>query len=92
MSDKPYRLFGMTQSYFTRKLSAYLDHKGIPYLFRRFAGGQHFRDPLLLATERLQPCREVDPSGDDVRRRGGFVFHDDFLPAAAMIVGAIERL
>ena len=28
MSDKPYRLFGMSQSYFTRKLSAYLDHKG----------------------------------------------------------------
>ena len=46
MSDKPYRLFGMTQSYFTRKLSAYLDHKGIPYLFRRFAGA----NPEVLAS------------------------------------------
>lgn len=46
MSDKPYRLFGMSQSYFTRKLSAYLDHKGIPYLFRRFAGA----NPEVLAS------------------------------------------
>ncbi len=38
MSDKPYRLFGMTQSYFTRKLSAYLDQKRITYLLRLFAG------------------------------------------------------
>jgi glutathione S-transferase len=28
----------MSQSYFTRKLTGYLDYKGIPYLFRRFAG------------------------------------------------------
>jgi glutathione S-transferase len=34
----PYRVYGMTQSYFTRKLTGYLDYKGIPYLLRRFAG------------------------------------------------------
>jgi glutathione S-transferase len=28
----------MTQSYFTRKMTGYLDYKGIPYLFRGFAG------------------------------------------------------
>lgn len=33
-----YRLHGMTQSYFTRKMSGYLDYKGIPYHLRRFAG------------------------------------------------------
>lgn len=33
-----YRVYGMTQSYFTRKLTGYLDYKGIPYLLRRFAG------------------------------------------------------
>jgi glutathione S-transferase len=35
---KPYRLHGMMQSYFTRKMTAYLDYKGIPYLLRRFYG------------------------------------------------------
>lgn len=35
---KPYRLHGMMQSYFTRKMNGYLDYKGIPYLFRRFSG------------------------------------------------------
>ena len=34
-----YRVYGMTQSYFTRKLTGYLDYKRIPYLFRGFAGG-----------------------------------------------------
>ena len=34
-----YRVYGMSQSYFTRKLTGYLDYKGIPYLLRRFAGG-----------------------------------------------------
>ncbi|MGD1027169.1 glutathione S-transferase N-terminal domain-containing protein [Candidatus Binatus soli] len=33
-----YRVYGMTQSYFTRKLTGYLDYKAIPYLMRRFAG------------------------------------------------------
>jgi glutathione S-transferase len=33
-----YRVFGMAQSYFTRKMTGYLDYKGIPYLLRRFAG------------------------------------------------------
>jgi glutathione S-transferase len=37
VSDR-YRVYGMSQSYFTRKLTGYLDYKGIPYLFRRFAG------------------------------------------------------
>src|SRR5512143_1476382 len=36
---QPHRLYGCTQSYFTRKLQAYLDYKGIPYLFRIFFGG-----------------------------------------------------
>jgi glutathione S-transferase len=35
-----YRLYGMSQSYFTRKVAGYLDYKAIPYLFRRF-GGAH---------------------------------------------------
>jgi glutathione S-transferase len=33
-----YRVHGMMQSYFTRKMTAYLDYKGIPWLFCRFAG------------------------------------------------------
>jgi len=32
-----YRMFGMTQSYFTRKLTGHLDYKAIPYHLRRFA-------------------------------------------------------
>src|SRR5690606_39016290 len=35
---KPYRLHGMVQSYFTRKMTGYLEYKGIPYLLRRFYG------------------------------------------------------
>ena len=35
---KPFRLHGMMQSYFTRKIMAYFDYKGIPYRFRRFYG------------------------------------------------------
>ena len=30
-----YRVHGMTQSYFTRKMTGYLDYKRIPWLFRR---------------------------------------------------------
>jgi glutathione S-transferase len=33
-----YRVYGMSQSYFTRKLTGYLDYKAIPYLLRRFVG------------------------------------------------------
>ncbi|UCE87279.1 MAG: glutathione S-transferase N-terminal domain-containing protein [Deltaproteobacteria bacterium] len=33
-----YRVYGMTQSYFTRKMTGYLDYKCIPYRFRGFAG------------------------------------------------------
>ena len=32
-----YRVYGMSQSYFTRKMTGYLDYKGIPYLMSRFA-------------------------------------------------------
>lgn len=39
MRQQQYRLYGCTQSYFTRKLQAYLDYKRIPYLFRPFFGG-----------------------------------------------------
>ena len=39
--DMRYRVFGMSQSYFTRKLTGYLDYKAIPYLMRRFVGGNH---------------------------------------------------
>src|SRR6185295_3195289 len=35
---KPYRVYGMTQSYFTCKMTGYLAYKAIPHLFRRFAG------------------------------------------------------
>jgi glutathione S-transferase len=35
---QPYRLHGLMQSYFTRKMTGYLDYKRIPYLFRRFYG------------------------------------------------------
>lgn len=38
MRPRAYRVHGMMQSYFTRKMTAYLDYKGIPWLFRRFAG------------------------------------------------------
>jgi glutathione S-transferase len=37
-SPSRYRVYGMSQSYFTRKLTGYLDYKGIPHLLRRFAG------------------------------------------------------
>ncbi len=33
-----YRVYGMSQSYFTRKMTGYLEYKGILYLMRRFAG------------------------------------------------------
>ena len=38
MKPSAYRVHGMMQSYFTRKMTGYLDYKGIPWLFRRFAG------------------------------------------------------
>src|SRR5262249_14502993 len=38
MKRKAYRVHGMMQSYFTRKMTGYLDYKGIPWLFRRFPG------------------------------------------------------
>jgi len=38
MKPPAYRVHGMMQSYFTRKMTGYLDHKGIPWLFRRFPG------------------------------------------------------
>jgi glutathione S-transferase len=37
-TDSVFRVYGLTQSYFTRKLTAYLDHKRIPYLLRRSGG------------------------------------------------------
>jgi glutathione S-transferase len=40
MSTEPYRVYGMTQSYFTRKMTGYLDYKRIPYRFHRFGGAQ----------------------------------------------------
>jgi glutathione S-transferase len=33
-----YRVHGMTQSYFTRKMTGYLDYKGIPWALRRTPG------------------------------------------------------
>jgi len=33
-----YRVHGMMQSYFTRKVAGYLDYKEIPWVFRRFPG------------------------------------------------------
>ena len=33
-----YRVHGMWQSYFTRKMTGYLDYKGIPWRFRPFSG------------------------------------------------------
>ena len=38
MRPDAYRVHGMMQSYFTRKVTGYLDYKGIPWVFRRFAG------------------------------------------------------
>ncbi len=38
MQRHTYRVHGMMQSYFTRKMTGYLDYKGIPWLFRRFPG------------------------------------------------------
>jgi glutathione S-transferase len=35
---KAYRVHGMWQSYFTRKMTGYLDYKGIPWAMRRFSG------------------------------------------------------
>ncbi len=54
-----YRVYGMSQSYFTRKLTGYLDYKGIPYLMRRFAGmnrearaaGWHGGIPVVMTPE-----------------------------------------
>jgi glutathione S-transferase len=36
-----YRVYGMSQSYFTCKLTGYLDYKAIPYHLRRFTGANH---------------------------------------------------
>lgn len=38
MKPSAYRVYGMMQSYFTRKMTGYFDYKGIPWLFRRFPG------------------------------------------------------
>jgi glutathione S-transferase len=38
MKRNLYRVHGMMQSYFTRKMTGYLDYKGIPWVFRRFPG------------------------------------------------------
>ena len=38
MRPNVYRVHGMMQSYFTRKMTGYLDYKTIPWLFRRFPG------------------------------------------------------
>src|SRR5262249_32192702 len=38
MRANVYRVHGMMQSYFTRKMTGYFDYKGIPWLFRRFPG------------------------------------------------------
>src|SRR5438876_392809 len=38
MRPNVYRVHGMMQSYFTRKMTGYLDYKGIPWVFRRFPG------------------------------------------------------
>lgn len=34
---RPYRVHGLNQSFFTRKVAGYLDYKGIPWLLRRSA-------------------------------------------------------
>jgi hypothetical protein len=38
MRRDAYRVHGLMQSYFTRKMTGYLDYKGIPWLLRRFPG------------------------------------------------------
>ena len=38
MRPNVYRVHGMMQSYFTRKMAGYLDYKEIPWVFRRFPG------------------------------------------------------
>lgn len=38
MKRNAYRVHGMAQSYFTRKMTGYFDYKEIPCLFRRFPG------------------------------------------------------
>ena len=38
MTAPAYRVHGMMQSYFTRKMTGYLDYKGIPWVLRRFPG------------------------------------------------------
>jgi glutathione S-transferase len=38
MKPKVYRVHGMMQSYFTRKMTGYFAYKRIPWLFRRFPG------------------------------------------------------
>jgi glutathione S-transferase len=37
--EKPFVLFGLEQSYFTRKMSGYFDYKGLPWRLKRFGGG-----------------------------------------------------
>jgi glutathione S-transferase len=39
MESPCYRVYGMSQSFFTRKLEGALAYKGIPHRLRRFAGG-----------------------------------------------------
>ena len=40
-----YRIYGLDQSFFTRKLTAYFDYKAIPGVLRRFGG----MNPVVLA-------------------------------------------
>jgi glutathione S-transferase len=37
--EQPFVLLGITQSYFTRKMSGYLDYKGLPWRLKHFGGG-----------------------------------------------------
>ena len=37
--EKSFVLLGVDQSYFTRKMSGYLDYKGLPWRLKRFGGG-----------------------------------------------------
>ncbi len=46
LSTSPYRVYGMSQSYFTRKLTGYLDYKSISYLL-----------PSLIISTVLASCR-----------------------------------
>jgi hypothetical protein len=65
MRANVYRVHGVMQSYFTRKMTGYLDYKGIPCVFRRFPGSS----PEAMAADPPEREASLTPSARPRRSR-----------------------